>query len=576
MMSLKKYLPVGIAALLGAAVSTYVYFQVQTQERELATQNFLRVAVGQVAAIRSRLQNEQTALNAVVGFFDGSELVSRNEFETFINTLDLDFDRVQAMEWVPVVREGGRGYFEEMARKDGLTDFIISERTHLGKIVPAQSRPLYYPVYYAEPLASNLVALGFDLGSDDLRLEALERARDSGQMTTSERIELMQLPENRAGLVIIAPVYQPGRASNTVETRRQNLRGFVLQVVRLSTLFKLSAVDLVGGEEKSPYHLYAYDETGGTSSDVLYVEHAAGQAVDAEEDLAGLPQYEERIQVGGREWRVVIYSTNDQELSIGGHARDAAVVSLIISGLVVWMLLVAARKRDTIERTVQERTEELNRVTQRALQNEARTKAIIDNTSEGMIVIDKAGCIETFNPAAERIFGYRADEVIGQDVSLLLPQDERNAHKGYVGNSTLHDQRIIDQPRGLRGLRKDGKLFVMELNVARLNLQDDKKFVGIFRDITERKAAEDALRASELKFRDFTDTASDWIWEMDAAFRFTYVSDKYYTIAAMRPADILGHTRWEYLVAEDSGRTEEEWAAHKALLEAHQPFRDFS
>lgn len=576
MASIKKYLPIGIAALLGIAVTAAVFFQVQNQERELAKQNFLRLAVERVAAIRSRLENEKTTLNAVEGFFGGSNLVGRDEFKTFIDTLHIDNNHIIAMQWVPTVPESGRGYFEEMARRDGLTDFVINERSPMGKSIPAAPRPLYYPVYYVEPLAGNEDALGFDLGSSTTRLAALERARDSGEMVTSERIELLQLPTDRAGVLIISPVYQPNRVHDTVETRRRNLRGFVLQVVRLSSLFGSLAERSNGTQTNAPYHLYVHDETDGAPGKELYVQHAQHEGADVADEEIGQTAYEERFHVGGRDWRVTVHSTGAQELSIAAHAWNAAAVALFITALVMWMLLTNARKRETIERTVQERTEELTRVTKQALQNEARTKAIIDNTSEGMIVIDKAGHIETFNLAAERIFGFQAEEVIGKDVSILLPADERSAHTGYVAHSTLHDQRIIDRPRGLRGLRKNGQLFYMELNVARLNFHDDKKFVGIFRDITERKAAEDALRASELRFRDFTDTASDWIWEMDAQYRFTTVSDQYFTIAAMEPSDILGRTRWEYLVAKDSGRSIEGWAEHRALLEAHKPFRDFS
>lgn len=572
----KKYWPTAAAALLGVVVSSGVFVQVQNQERELATQNFLRVAVEHAAAIRSRLENELTVLNAVAGFFDASDNVGRADFKTFMDTIHLDRSRVQAMEWVPAVRAGGRGYYEEMAHEDDLGEFSITERDPKGALVAAGERDIYYPVYYVEPLRGNEPALGFDLGTSPVRLAALERARDSGKAVATERIELVQLPTDRAGVLLFAPVYDRYMAHDTVASRRLHLRGFALQVVRLSKLFASASALSPEDEFAEPYHLYVYDETEGAQGVELFSQHAHESGVRDPDEGAGLPTYVEHLDVGGRSWRVVIRSTDAEDLSIIAHSWNAAAVSLFVTALVCWMLLASVRQRAIIEQTVLRRTEELTDVTQAAVQNEARTKAIIENTSEGMIVIDRAGHIETFNPAAEHIFGYTAQEVIGKDVSILLPEGDRLEHHGFVRNSTLHTHRVINQSRDLLGLRKDGRLFFMELNVARLSMEKDKKFVGIFRDITERKAADDALRASELRFRDFTDSASDWIWEMDADFRFTHVSDQFFAIATMKPSDLLGHSRWDFLDSESSGVSVEEWARHREELESHQPFRDFS
>lgn len=120
--------------------------------------------------------------------------------------------------------------------------------------------------------------------------------------------------------------------------------------------------------------------------------------------------------------------------------------------------------------------------------------AVLNNMVDGLITIDRRGNIETFNPAAERIFGYEAREVLGVNVSILLPSNERTAHEGYVEQSTLYASRIINRARDLWGQRKDGTLFPMELSVARLHYGGDhSRFVGIFRDITERKGWEQRL-----------------------------------------------------------------------------------
>jgi PAS domain S-box-containing protein len=120
-------------------------------------------------------------------------------------------------------------------------------------------------------------------------------------------------------------------------------------------------------------------------------------------------------------------------------------------------------------------------------------KAIITNTAEGLVSIDYQGKIETFNPAAEKMFGYSSDEVIGKNVSILMPVDERSVHENYVQHSDIHAPRIINKARDLIGLRKNGSLFSLELNVSPMHHEGQTSFIGIMHDITERKDAEDNL-----------------------------------------------------------------------------------
>ncbi len=112
--------------------------------------------------------------------------------------------------------------------------------------------------------------------------------------------------------------------------------------------------------------------------------------------------------------------------------------------------------------------------------------AIMQGTAEGFVTIDSAGIIETFNPAAEAMFGYSSREVIGKNVAILMSEDERAAHDGYVRNSEIYAPRIINKARDLYGLRKDGTLFPMELNVSRIEISGRVVFVGIIRDIAEK------------------------------------------------------------------------------------------
>lgn len=126
---------------------------------------------------------------------------------------------------------------------------------------------------------------------------------------------------------------------------------------------------------------------------------------------------------------------------------------------------------------------------QKDLQN--RNKAILDTVVDGIITINHKGCVETVNPAAEKIFGYSADEIIGENIKMLMPNPYRDEHDGYLAHHIkTGEKKIIGIGREVEGLRKDGTVFPLELAVSEMVVHGEILFTGIVRDITERKEAE--------------------------------------------------------------------------------------
>jgi two-component system CheB/CheR fusion protein len=132
-----------------------------------------------------------------------------------------------------------------------------------------------------------------------------------------------------------------------------------------------------------------------------------------------------------------------------------------------------------------------------------RLRAILETAVEGIITIDERGIIESFNLAAERIFGYKAREVIGKNVSVLMPSPHREQHDTYLGNYLRTGRaKIIGIGREIVARRKNGTVFPMDLSVSEVRLANRRLFTGFIRDITERKRLErEILEISEREQR---------------------------------------------------------------------------
>ncbi|MBV8281379.1 MAG: PAS domain S-box protein, partial [Candidatus Eremiobacteraeota bacterium] len=127
--------------------------------------------------------------------------------------------------------------------------------------------------------------------------------------------------------------------------------------------------------------------------------------------------------------------------------------------------------------------------------SEAHLKSILDTVPDAMIVIDQGGIMQSFSSAAERLFGYSADEVIGKNVKVLMPSPYRENHDGYL-NRYLRtgERRIIGIGRVVVGERRDGSTFPMELAVGEMHSNGRKFFTGFVRDLTEHQKTEARLQ----------------------------------------------------------------------------------
>ena len=189
---------------------------------------------------------------------------------------------------------------------------------------------------------------------------------------------------------------------------------------------------------------------------------------------------------------------------------------------------------------------------------------IINVVFDAIVTIDHRGTMTTVNDATRRMFGYREGELIGRNVSMLMPPPYRDEHDGYLERYLrTGERRIIGIGREMVGCRKDGTEFPIELSVTEFSTDGQRFFAGVIRDITERKRVERQLRESEAQFRAMANNVPVIIWLTNADGRCAFLNDQWHALTG-QPTDV-GLQAWGDCVHPDD---REQLAA--AFTRAHQ------
>src|SRR6266700_3307070 len=177
-------------------------------------------------------------------------------------------------------------------------------------------------------------------------------------------------------------------------------------------------------------------------------------------------------------------------------------------------------------------------------------RAVVDTAVDGVILIDADGSVLMFNPACEKLFGYSAAEVMGQNVKMLMPARYSTEHDRYPDNyGRTGVKKVIGIGREVVGRRKDGTTFPMDLSVGEAKENGQSIFVGIIHDLTERTRADQAVRDSERSFRLLVEGVTDYaIYMLDLEGRVTSWNSGAQRIKQYTAVEILGRHFREFYV----------------------------
>ena len=219
------------------------------------------------------------------------------------------------------------------------------------------------------------------------------------------------------------------------------------------------------------------------------------------------------------------------------------------------------------------------RARRRAEEEIAEKSALLETTfesmSQGICVHDADLELVAFNQHYVDLMGFPPGFL-----RLGMPYEEIarfKAERGHYGPGDVdeHVRKRVLARRARKPNRKERTQPNGRVTLMRRDMLPDGGFVATYTDITERKRAEEALRASEERFKDFAESASDWLWEMGPDLRFTYLSERYFEVTGVRPEDRIGTSRMDYAAPADLDGEAKIWAAQLADLKARRPFKNF-
>ncbi|HXV26033.1 MAG TPA: CHASE domain-containing protein [Alphaproteobacteria bacterium] len=353
--SWRDLIPGALVLACGGAIALGGFLAARDHLVGLERRNFEVEAAGYAGALRDGVRQYAEALNAMAAFVSASRGVDRWEFLRFAERTLPRYPGFAALEWVPRVPIQYRARYERRAQVDGLFGLRIRELGSDSELVPAADRPEFFPVYYVEPFEGHDQLLGFDLASDPVARAILSRAEQHGRILGARLPPGTPVAAREADFWFVLPLFDGEITQKPVEERHETLLGFAIGAIRIGTMVD-AALEAMG---PSTLAVRMIDEMPASFNPVLYARgwdtsmQAQGQS---SRDFIHASSFE----MSGGTWRIEVAPL----ASTTARPQDAlpwgvALISLLLTGLLLQHMAATILRRRGIERAVQARTTEL-------------------------------------------------------------------------------------------------------------------------------------------------------------------------------------------------------------------------
>jgi diguanylate cyclase (GGDEF)-like protein len=506
-----------VVALAGLIVSASAWFAVSHWENQVAALDLSSRANGHALALQSGINSNLRKVSGVRALFEASDHVSRGQFNVFSKRIMDNQNAILAMSWIPRVTGDQRMTHERMAALDGSPGYRIKSVAPDGSMAPSPEKGEYFPVLYTATEGPDSTVYGLDLNDGGIRQETLERARDIDAIATSPLLTLRSGTGHRRGFFVALPVYAAGQPQETVEDRKNNLRGYVTAVFQTNVL-----IEAILGSARKPVGLdfYLYPANEGRDPSALIYFHGSRLRTDTTEPLpravlsAG-PHWTGTLRVGDARWTMIaVPIPGGPGTSVHFGAWIALILCLFFSAIVaayIWATGRHAQRLQTANTRLDQTIGTLNAVNDELSARKLEVDMALRNMVQGFIMFDAQERIVVYNQRYIEMYGL-SPEIVKAGCSLL----ELLEHRAAAGHLKVDPRRYRDE-------------FIAEMAKGKvlnwvLNTEDGRQiavankpmpgggWVCTHEDITERRRAQAEIshmashdRLTDLPNRDLFD-----------------------------------------------------------------------
>lgn len=459
-------LPTLVALALTIAVGGLVVARLD-DAHEQALSNAFTYETGEITLkIEERLKAYRQVLRSTRALFAASQEVTRREWQHYVDALRLhtDYPGIQGVGFAVPVPASQLASHERRIRSEGFPDYRVS---------PPGNRPEYTPIIFLEPFDwRNQRAFGYDMYSEPIRHEAMERARRLGTPALSGKVRLVQetSTDTQAGVLLYLPVFRHGAPLTTPVQQERAFLGWVYSPFRMRDLITGTL-----GDSALRIRLRIYDGHDENPASLLFDNHPVSPP-------PGAIRGRSVLELDNRTWTLVFDSNPASPPEVEVHKLERAAVLLIGT---LFVLLTA------FFFSARQRARELDRIGTSLRASEARYSTLVNLSQDGIAALDTKLRFTFLNPRLLKLLGYPENELIGRRFDSLWPAED-SARSRELGERLQRGEAATSEQE-LRNA--DGRILTAIVTDAP-HIDTAGRLQGVIltiTDISERKASEERI-----------------------------------------------------------------------------------